>query len=90
MESTNPCCKFVETKWIMEEHIEKKRTFGCKLFVEPDLVNGKRSDDNKRESRYEKAHLKAYLKGYPLFHFGFDKQGYPVKHPVNVVWVDVK
>lgn len=92
LEVTNIFPKFVERnnpQGMMKEKEVYRRSFGGKLFVNPDKENNKRSDANKRESNFEKAHLKAYLKGYPLFHFGKDNNGYPMPYEVKSILTKV-
>lgn len=67
---------------------EKRRIFGGKLFVPPDGKDGKtRSEANKWVSNFNKAHLKAYLRGDKLFMFGRDKHHQPLWYPVIESWV---
>ncbi len=41
---------------------------------------------DKRERAFEQKHLKAYLKGWERFRYGFDINGSPKWHTVKEVW----
>lgn len=61
---------------------EKTRTFGGKI----------NNFTDKNEQAFEKAHLKAYLKGHKMFFYGFfdhpvTGQRIRAQHAVKEVWV---